>query len=134
MIKYLTKEQVILLNVVLLKKYSSKEDVGIKSPDLLDSAINRPRQSAFGEDAYKTIFAKAAALFQSIVQNHPFFNGNKRTAYAALEAFLRKNGYVIRATDMDKIDLTIEVSDQQNKRSVKDIAKWIEKKSKPIPL
>ena len=62
---------------------------------LLDSAINRPFQSYFGEEFYKTIFEKAAALFHSLVCNHCFSNGNKRTAVMALDHFLCSNGYVL---------------------------------------
>ena len=58
---------------------------------LLDSAVNRPFQSAFGEDAYPEILEKAAALFQSLIANHPFANGNKRTAIIVLQTFLVAN-------------------------------------------
>ncbi|MFX3617465.1 MAG: hypothetical protein ACE3JK_08045 [Sporolactobacillus sp.] len=65
MTNFLTNNQVIYLNVLLIKKYSPAEDVGIKDANLVDNAVNRPRQSAFREDAYKTSFEKAVALFQS---------------------------------------------------------------------
>jgi death-on-curing protein len=60
---------------------------------LLESAVNRPFQSAFGEDAYPNTLEKAAALFQSLIANHPFANGNKRTAVLALQVFLVANSY-----------------------------------------
>lgn len=64
---YLTTNQVIAINTVQIKLYSSDEPLGVKDPTLLDSAINRPRQSLFGSDAYPTIYEKAAALFESII-------------------------------------------------------------------
>lgn len=131
MTEYLNKSQVVYLNAILIRRFSPSEDIGIKDSNLLDSAINRPRQSAFGEDAYPTIFEKAAALFQSLAQNHSFYNANKRTAYAALELFLRKNGYVILAEQKQKEDLTVELSDQQNNISVHDVSIWIEEHSSP---
>ncbi|MFT8871907.1 MAG: type II toxin-antitoxin system death-on-curing family toxin [Sporolactobacillus sp.] len=102
MTQYLSKNQVIFLNAFLIKTYSPTEDIGIKDVNLLDSAINRPRASAVGEDAYQTLFEKAAALFQSLAQNHPFYNANKLTAYAALESFLRENGFKIQAEQTEK--------------------------------
>ena len=62
---------------------------------LVGSAVGRPFQTAFQEDLYPSIFDKAAALFHSLIANHPFHNGNKRTAVMALEHFLLANGYFL---------------------------------------
>jgi death-on-curing family protein len=67
---------------------------GCRDINLLESAIARPFQSAFGEDAYPTILEKAVALFHSLNSNHPFHDGNKRTAIIALDDFLVANGYL----------------------------------------
>lgn len=64
-----------------------------RSIELLESAVGRPFHSAFGEDAYPTVIEKAAALFHSLISNHPFHNGNKRTAVIAFDSFLVANGY-----------------------------------------
>ena len=66
---------------------------GLRDGGLLESAVARPFQSAFGEDAYPTIFEKAVALFHSLIANHPFQDGNKRTAVIALNHFLLANDY-----------------------------------------
>ena len=63
--------------------------------NLLDSALGRPFQSACGQDAYPGVIQKSAALFHSLVSNHPFHNGNKRTAVIAVDAFLLANGYAL---------------------------------------
>lgn len=62
---------------------------------LLGSAVARPFQTAFQEEPYKKLFEKAAALFHSLIANHPFQNGNKRTAVVALDHFLLANGYFL---------------------------------------
>ncbi|GAY78710.1 death on curing protein, Doc toxin [Sporolactobacillus inulinus] len=129
MTDYVTKNHVIYLNAFLIKTYSPGEDIGIKDTRLLDSAINRPRASAFGSDVYPTLFTKAAALFESLAQNHPFYNANKRTAYASLELFLRKNGYKIHAEPNKKEDFTVKISDQENKVTTSEISTWIENHS-----
>lgn len=64
-----------------------------RSHQLLESALGRSFQWAGGQDAYPEIVEKAAALFHSLIANHPFHNGNKRTAVLAMDAFLIGNGY-----------------------------------------
>lgn len=62
---------------------------------LLESAVSRPFQRALGRPVHWTIFAKAAALFHSLISNHPFTNGNKRTAVIAVDQFFIVNGYFL---------------------------------------
>jgi len=91
-VRYLSVQEVIAINVAMIQKYSPREDVGVKDEGMLESAVFRPQSSAFGEEAYPSLFEKAAALFQSLGQNHAFQNANKRTAFTALVIFLRLNG------------------------------------------
>lgn len=108
--RYLTFEEVVSINKYLIQRFSPQEQTGVKSPELLDSAVNRPHQSAFGEDAYKTVFEKAAALFESVAQNHAFQNANKRTAFMALTQFLSYNGYDFgMKTQKEQADFTVDV-------------------------
>lgn len=58
----------------------------------LESAVLRPQTTAGGEDAYADIHTKAAALLHSLVRNHPFVDGNKRTGVLAVAYFFRLNG------------------------------------------
>lgn len=76
---------------------------GVRSAHLLAAAVLQAQQSAFGEDAYATIAEKAAAYGFFLVQNHPFNDGNKRTGFVAMAAFLDVNGYEIIAEDDDTI-------------------------------
>jgi death-on-curing family protein len=62
---------------------------------LIESAVHRPFQSAFGQDAYPTVLDKATALFHSLASNHAFHNGNKRTAVIALQHFLLANDLLL---------------------------------------
>jgi death-on-curing protein len=72
---------------------------GVKDRGLLESAVGRPYQTVFAQDAYPTVGDKAAALFHSLVSNHPFHDGNKRTAVTALHHFLLANGFVGLSND-----------------------------------
>ena len=71
----------------------------IRDVGLLDSAINRPRSSAFGEDAYPTLTLKAAALVHSVTNNHALVDGNKRIGWLCVAVFCDVNGTSVDLTD-----------------------------------
>ncbi|WP_128659337.1 type II toxin-antitoxin system death-on-curing family toxin [Paenibacillus sp. 598K] len=112
-ISYLSVQEVIAINVAMIQRYSPGEQIGVKEPGLLESAVHRPQSSVLGEDAYPTIFEKAAALFESIGQNHPFHNANKRTAFTALVVFLRYNGLHFRMDTKKAEDFTVDMVNHQ---------------------
>lgn len=107
--RYLTVQEIIAINTFLIQHYSPKEQLGVKDRSLLESATYHPWASAFEEDAYPTFFSKVAALFESLAQNHAFFNGNKRTAFTSLTIFLRYNGYQFDMPTQEAIELTVNV-------------------------
>lgn len=108
-IRYLSVQEVIAINVAMIQRYSPGEHIGVKEPGLLESAVHRPQSSAFSEDAYPTIFEKAAAMFESLGQNHPFHNANKRTAFTALVVFLRFNGLHFKMDTKKAEDFTVDM-------------------------
>ncbi|MEU8077315.1 Fic family protein [Catellatospora citrea] len=88
--------------------------VAVRDPGLVESAVARPRSTAFGADAYPDLWTKAAALLQSLTRNHAFVDGNKRIGWITATAFLTVNGAVSRrrlaALDQDAAyDLVIAV-------------------------
>jgi death-on-curing protein len=127
-IVYLTTNQVITINTVQIRLYSPQELVGVKSPSLLDSAINRPMQSVFGDDAYPSIYEKAAALFESIAKNHAFHNANKRTALAFLIVFLKINHYKWTLGIEEEQDFTVDVVN--HKHTFEEIVSIIKENTK----
>lgn len=76
---------------------SSGGAVGIFYLEGLESALAQPRLTFGGKDLYPSLAAKASALGFSLVRNHPFVDGNKRTGHAAVEVFLLLNGYELVA-------------------------------------
>lgn len=88
----LTVNEVIEIHGILTDWFEASEDPilppGVKSIELLESAIGRPTQTVDGKDAYPSAFEKAAALFHSLANNHAFHNGNKRIALVSTQAFL----------------------------------------------
>ncbi len=83
--RYLTAEQVLFLHARLIEETGGSH--GIRDVGLLQSAVARPRATFEGEDLYPDVCSKAAALMHSLINNHPFVDGNKRTGTAALKSF-----------------------------------------------
>lgn len=127
MVRYLTEKEVILINALVIKRYTPGEMVGVKDYSLFNSALNRPQQSAFGEDAYPDLWTKAAALYASIAQNHGFHNANKRTAFAAMKQFLWVNNYNFVTDEPIAEEFTLYVVNQ--KTEIEEIAEFIKKYS-----
>jgi death on curing protein len=82
-------------------------DVTVRDEGLLASAAGRPRSSAFGDDAYPTFAAKAAALMHSLARNHALVDGNKRLAWAATRVFCLLNGRDL-AFDVDEAEALVQ--------------------------
>ncbi|KKO50742.1 type II toxin-antitoxin system death-on-curing family toxin [Paenibacillus sp. DMB20] len=128
-IRFLSVQEVVAINVAVIQKYSPGEDIGVKDVGLLESAVLRPQSSAFGDDAYPSLFEKATALFQSLGQNHPFQNANKRTAFTALVIFLKLNGYHFVMDQKAAEDLTVDmVNHHYNFRDLVQVIKQHSKK------
>lgn len=102
----------------------------VKDLGLLDSALARPRTSLFGEDAYPSLELKAAAMVESIILNHPMIDGNKRSSWFALNAFVLLNGFVISTTQDEAFDFVLGVATK--KLDLNQSASWIAKHLKQI--
>jgi len=102
----------------------SKGPAAILQLSLLKSAIAQPFASFDRKDLYPTIGAKAAALGHSIICNHPFLDGNKRTGHAAMEVFLELNGFTINAgVDEQEQQILLVASGGLNRE---DFAEWLQ--------
>nr|WP_206314115.1 type II toxin-antitoxin system death-on-curing family toxin [Streptomyces coryli] len=85
--------------------------IAVRDLGLLASALHRPRQQAFGIEAYPELFEKAAALLHSLTSNHPLVDGNKRTAWMCTAVFLDANGFDMVDVDQDRAyDLVIDIA------------------------
>ena len=105
-VEYLELEDVVALAAILFGDPPPIRDIG-----LLGSAVARPRTSAFGQDAYPDILTKAAALLQSIVNNHALIDGNKRLGWLSTAVFLEVNGVkALRISNDDVYDVVIWVA------------------------
>lgn len=114
-------ETVIQIHVILLEKYGGS--TGIRDKELLESAINRPFQSFDNKDLYPNSIDKSAAILESIVNNHPFIDGNKRVGYTLMRLMLLEAGFDIIASQDEKYDLVISVA--SGKTNFQKIKNWI---------
>ena len=105
---------------------------GVRSKDLLESAVFQPQQSAFGEDAYPNIAFKAAAYGFFIAQNQPFLDGNKRAAAASMLGFLYLNGFSLNQTDDEIYEMFIKIGTKEASKD--DFFLWVERHITPDSL
>jgi len=97
--------------------------IGIRDIGLIESAVARPMATFDGVDLYDNIFDKAAALLQSLLKNHPFVDGNKRTALSSAGIFLKMNGYTLKNYHEEDIEFGVNVDNKH--LSIEDISKWL---------
>nr|WP_296008911.1 type II toxin-antitoxin system death-on-curing family toxin [uncultured Veillonella sp.] len=96
---------------------------GIRDENLLASAVNTPFQTFMGNDLYPSLYDKAAQLCYGIVKNHPFTDGNKRTALHSMYVYLIINGFDITATQQEVENLIIDVA--AGKMTNTELANWL---------
>ena len=97
---------------------------GIRDLGLLESAIAQPRVTFDGEELYRSLLEKAAALGFSIIMNHPFVDGNKRTGHAAMEVFLFLNGTEINASVDEQEYVVLAITSGELRRE--GFVKWLQ--------
>jgi death-on-curing family protein len=131
----------------LVAMFAAEEDpvspAGIRSQSLLESAVNRPHTGSGTSDKYDTLYRKLAALFHSLTKNHPFHNGNKRTALVTLLTALHRNNRRLKpeVTDDQLFDFVLSVTADNFPSSeekldadgvVEEISKWVKDQTVPI--
>ena len=115
---YPTLQETLELHEQLIQRFGGS--AGVRDLGLLESALLRP-QTGY----YDTLSLQAAALLQSLIQNHCFLDGNKRLAFAATAVFLRMNGYRLKV-EADSGESFLINEAIINKASIEDIATWLE--------
>jgi death-on-curing protein len=118
---YLTLNQVLDLYIQIMEQ--SGGAVGIHNLSALESALAQPRITFDGESLYPTIFEKASALGFSIIMNHPFVDGNKRTGHAVMEVFLILNGFEISASEDEQVQVILKLAAGELKQD--EFTRWL---------
>lgn len=123
--KRLSREIIIQRHSELIEKFGGL--YGIRDNGLLDSAINQPYQTFANTELYPTIIDKASKLCFGIAKNHPFIDGNKRTAAFALEALLNINSYNLISDDQELIEIIYKLSSSEI--SEEEFNDWVHQRS-----
>jgi death-on-curing protein len=119
--RYLTLNEVLEIYSHVMQQ--SGGTIGIRNIGSLESALAQPRMTFGGEELYPTIVEKASALGFSLIQNHPFIDGNKRTGHAAMEVFLILNGFEIDASTDEQEQVILRVA--SGKISREEFTDWL---------
>lgn len=125
---YISLDIVLAIHDDMVEKYGGNS--GIRDLGLIQSAIARPQSSFQGEELYANIFDKAAALFHSIILNHAFIDGNKRTAMVSVARFLSINEYTFDVNDKEFVNFPLQV--ESNHLSIEKISEWLKTHSRKI--
>jgi death-on-curing family protein len=144
-VTYLTAEEVEGIHWKLVEDFAGSSDPveppGVRDRTMLESATFRPQTSNSGVLKYPTVPMAAAALFHSLVLNHAFHNGNKRTALVATLVFLERNNYILETTDSALFRFVIRIAQHdlvggrygadEADREVYEISRWICDNARP---
>ena len=122
---YLTPEQVLFIHSRLVTEIGGSH--GLRDLALLESAVARPRATFDSKELYPDLFTKAAALMDSLINNHPFLDGNKRTGITATGLFFRINGWKLTASSKELVACTMRVAVEG--LEIDELANWLRVKT-----
>lgn len=118
--KWLSKELIVAMHRELIRLYGGL--YALRDETLLESALSKPHQK-FNYEESATIFDLAASLGYGLAKNHPFADGNKRIAFAAMGVFLMRNDIELTATEVDAVVTMLGVAD--GSIAEKELATWL---------
>ena len=120
--KYLSQFDVLQIRTRL--QVTARQSFDLMNASSLHAALAAPRQAVFGQEMHSGVLPKAAILFARLIQNHPFYDGNKRIAVNALRLFLVRNHYLLGASDTDALTVAQRIATgDANEHAVAD---WLE--------
>ncbi len=127
-IKYLNLEEILRLHFQVIEDFGGSH--GVRDESRLKSVVNSPKQVVFGEEQYPSVYERGAVYLRNIIGDHPFSDGNKRTAITVCGIFLSRNNIIISAKPKDLEEFTIKVATDH--LDIDEIAKWLSNNSKTI--
>ncbi len=120
---FISVEQAVVINKLQIELFGGS--IGVRDHNLLDAALEMPKQGFGDQYLHDFPFGMASAYLFHIVQNHPFLDGNKRTGLYLCLTFLDLNGWACEMPDKDLENYTVEIA--QGKKSKSQIAELLEK-------
>ena len=126
--RYLVLAEVLALHHRLMQE--SGGPAGVRDLGLLESAVAQPLGSFGGQELYPSVVEKAAALAYSLIQNHPFVDGNKRVAHASMEVFLVLNGHEIDGSVEEQEAFWLALAAGETSRE--QLVAWLRDRVRPL--
>lgn len=117
---FLDFEQVVLINKIVVEKWGGL--LGIRDTNLIESAINNPKNLFFYQNA--DVYTIASSYTISIIKNHGFLDGNKRTGFACMNAFLELNDVVINFPEDETVDMMVKIA--MSEVGIEEFSGWLE--------
>jgi death-on-curing protein len=105
---YLAAEEILSIHLEVIREFGGT--FGLLDSERLRSCAETPQQTMFGDELYSDLVSKAAILFLLLIKNHPFLDGNKRTAVLALLEFLERNGHSLATNNDELFQFTLDVA------------------------
>jgi len=124
--RYLTAQQLLLIHSRLIDQTGGS--AGVRDQNRIKSVIEAPKQAVFGQEQYATVFKKATVYIRNIIYDHPFVDGNKRTAMLSGLTFLDLNGYTTDCKPGEIEKLAVRIATK--KITINEITGWLEKRAK----
>lgn len=121
-VRFLTVQEVMDVHDLVLEEHGGA--LGLRDPSMLDSAVHTPQASFGGRYLYPGVFDMGAAYIIHITSNHPFVDGNKRTAWISTRLFLRLNGYQLKPRKREAVAIMLAVAEGRT-RSWHDVSAWL---------
>jgi death-on-curing protein len=120
--KYISLEEILRLHFQVIEDFGGSH--GVRDEGRLKSVVQAPKQLVFGQEQYPSLFKKAAVYLRNIIGDHPFSDGNKRTAITVCGIFMSRNGSDLKAAPKDLEVFTIKVATHH--LEINEIANWLD--------
>lgn len=125
-VQYISLEEILRLHFQLIEDFGGSH--GVRDEGRIKSVIEAPKQEVFGKEQYPTLLEKAAVYLRNIIGDHPFSDGNKRTAVTVGGIFLMRNDKRLSAAPNDLEELAIRVATEH--LGIAEIAQWLERNTR----
>ncbi|HEY1645354.1 MAG TPA: type II toxin-antitoxin system death-on-curing family toxin [Candidatus Saccharimonadales bacterium] len=122
-VRYLSLEEILRLHFQLIEDFGGSH--GVRDGNRLKSVVEAPKQILFGSEQYPSLLEKTAVYLRNIIGDHPFSDGNKRTAITVSGLFLMRNGLKITVKPTDLEDFAVKVATDH--LGIDDIVEWLRK-------
>lgn len=125
MTSYISLDEILRIHFHVIEDFGGSH--GVRDENRLKSVVEAPKQEVFGQEQYKTLCDKAAVYLRNLLGDHPFVDGNKRTAITVCGIFLARNNTPIHAKPRELEDFTVKVATDH--LSITEIALWLKNKT-----